>query len=97
MQFGTSFEVRTTDRRDGKVTDGVWLECAHQAGSCALILDIEGCDGFERMHNPELERQFSLMALAAADALLLNIDYKDVEKVQGGNLALLQTIIQVRC
>ena len=97
LQFGTTFEVRSAARPDGKVTDGVWLECAQQSTSRTLIFDIEGLDGFERMNDPDLERQFSLLALASADTLLLNIDYRDVERVHGGNLALLRTIIQVSC
>ena len=94
VQFGTTFRVIPVWERQGRVTNRVWLQSALQNDQQILVFDIEGSDGVENADRPQ-SRQFSLLALAAADSLILNIDCKDVERNEAGNLTLLRTLFQV--
>lgn len=92
LQFGTSFQA--VERRAGRVTQGLWVQTKLQDSLNVLLFDIEGCGGVERRAAPDLERQLGVLALTAADVVILNINNLLIEHAE--TLNMLQVILQVR-
>ena len=62
---------------------------------CVLVLDLEGTDGRERgPDDTTFERQSALLALAAADVLLVNLWCHDIGREHGAGKPLLRTVLQ---
>ena len=91
MQFGTAFSAPV--RRLGRVTQGIWVQSIRQSDLNLLVLDIEGTGGTERATNPDLERRMGVLALTAADIVILNINNVLVENA--ATVTLLHVILQV--
>ncbi len=92
MQFGTTFAAPV--KRPGRVTEGVWVQSTEQDDLKVIVLDIEGTGGKERAANPDMDRQLGLLALNAADVVLLNINNVLVES--GETMMLFHVIFQVK-
>ena len=91
MQFGTTFAAPV--KRQGRVTEGVWVQSTKQDDLSVIVLDVEGTGGKERAANPDMDRQLGLLALTAADVVMLNINNVLVESEE--TMMLLHVIFQV--
>ena len=80
LQFDTCFEV--AERRTGRVTQGVWLQSTVHTDVNVMVLDVEGSSGLERRSAPDFERQLGVLALAATDILILNVNDLLIEHTQ---------------
>ena len=86
LQFGTKFkEMDPNPAEFGRNTVGMWIgKSTKPKGTTVFVVDNEGCDSHERedeqMQN--LERRYGLMALRAADILILNLSCGAAGRVQ---------------
>ena len=69
------------------------MQSIRQSDLNLLVLDIEGTGGTERATNPDLERRMGVLALTAADIVILNINNVLVENA--ATVTLLHVILQV--
>lgn len=90
-QFGTTFAAPV--KRQGRVTEGVWVQSTQQDDLNVIVLDVEGTGGKERAANPDMDRQLGLLALNAADVVMLNINNVLVESEE--TMMLFRVIFQV--
>lgn len=94
LLFGTKF--RTMDEATGRyqVTQGVWLGRDADAG--IIVMDLEGTDSRERGEDAATyERKSSLLALALAEVLIVNIWANDVGRYNAANMSLLKTVLEL--
>lgn len=99
MQFGTHFkEMDPNPEVYGQNTVGMWIsKSLKPQGTTVFVVDNEGCDGHERTDKQmqALERRYALMALRASDILILNMRCGNAGLVEGANLTLWKTMIEV--
>ncbi len=101
MQFRTKFkQMDPNPTVFSQTTVGMWLsKSLKPRGTTVFVIDNEGCDGHERTDTQEqdLERRYALMALRTSDIMLLNMHYANAGLVEGANLSLWKTMIEVHC
>lgn len=99
LQFGTHFkQMDPNPDVYGQNTVGMWIsKSLKPRGTTVFVLDNEGCDGHERTDKQmqDLERRYALMALRASDILILNMNCGNAGRVEGANLTLWKTMIEV--
>ena len=94
--FGTGFREMDAGLGRRQTTRGVWASRSPALPEdCVLVLDLEGTDGRERgPDDTTFERQSALLALAAADVLLVNLWCHDIGREHGAGKPLLRTVLQ---
>ena len=94
--FGTGFREMNAAAGRSQTTRGVWASRAPGLpDDCVVVLDLEGTDGRERgADDTTFERQSALLALAAADVLLVNLWCHDIGREHGAGKPLLRTVLQ---
>ncbi len=99
LQFGTNFKQMSSDPAVfSQTTVGMWIDKAVKPRDCTVfVIDNEGCDGHERTsgQRQDLERRYALMALRSSDIMIINLHYICAGRVEGANLTLLKTVIEV--
>ncbi|XP_049851445.1 protein SEY1 homolog [Schistocerca gregaria] len=94
--FGTNFDVMNARSGRYQTTRGVWLSCCELDESLLLVMDVEGTDSRERGENHgTFERQTSLLSLALADVLIINMWMTDIGRHEGANYTLLRVIFEM--
>ena len=95
--FGTQFEVLNQGVNGlEQTTKGIWASKSlkHQDDTL-LILDIEGTDSVQRGEQRNIfEQTVSMLALALADVVLINIWMKDIGRYNGANYGLLEVLLE---
>ena len=94
--FATGFREMDAGLGRSQTTRGVWASRSPALPEdCVLVLDLEGTDGRERgPDDTTFERQSALLALAAADVLLVNLWCHDIGREHGAGKPLLRTVLQ---
>ena len=93
LLFETSFETMDNQRGRQQTTKGIWM--SKSGDSRILIFDIEGTDSKERgEQRMTFEQTTSLLALAIADVLLINMWTTDIGRYGASNYGLLKVIFE---
>ena len=92
LQFGTNFKQMSSDPTVfSQTTVGMWIEKAVKPRDCTIfVIDNEGCDGQERSRGQRQD-----LELRSSDIMIINLHYICAGRVEGANLTLLKTLIEV--
>lgn len=93
LLFGFDFKVLDAAGGRRQTTRGVWVGSCE--GSRTIVMDVEGTDGAERGEEERpFERRTSLLSLALAQVLVVNMWAHDVGRQEAANYGLLKTVFE---
>jgi len=93
--FGTKFQTMDNQMGRQQTTKGIWMAHTKDAHNLNLVFDIEGTDSKERGdQRTTFEQTTSMLALALADVLIINMWTNDIGRYGASNYGLLEVIFE---
>jgi predicted GTPase len=95
--FETKFETMDNTAGRQQTTKGIWMAKSTMDGgdNLNLVFDIEGTDSKERGdQRTTFEQTTSMLALAIADVLIINMWTQDIGRYGASNYGLLEVIFE---